>query len=86
MLQGVTSCKIPHMRKLFVSSISVPECPKSITKRIHIDRRTLKPTKVYYKFYCEEGNRTIELLPSGFEKVTVVGCSGCRYKRASTER
>lgn len=74
------------MRKLFVSSISVPECPKSVSKRIHIDQKTLKPTKVYYKFYCEEGDRPIELLPTGFDRVRVVGCSGCRYKQAGVER
>lgn len=74
------------MRKLFVSSISVPDCPKSVTKKIHIDQKTLKPTRVYYRFYCEEGDRVIELLPKGFDGVTVVGCTGCKYKQAGAER
>lgn len=74
------------MRKLYVSSISVPECPKSVTKKIHIDKKTMRPTRVYYKFYCDEGKRYIELLPIGFDSVNVVGCTGCRYRQTSIER
>ena len=72
------------MTELLVSTLSVPDCPKSITRRIHINSKTFRPTKVYYSFFCQEGKRQVELTPHRYSEITATGCSGCPYKLADT--